>query len=88
MSPFGVFFGWPAGGVWSNLLASAILAIPGGFALARKLRNQHRQRMAQAERHHTEQLAQATAHHNAMRQLAETHHQALKDHITAQGGRP
>ena len=28
MNPLDVFFSWPQGGVWSNLLASAIVGVP------------------------------------------------------------
>jgi hypothetical protein len=92
--PWDVFFGWPAGGVWSNLVASLIWATPAGIALARKLRRQHAERMSQAERHHVEQMAQATAHHNELKlqvarhaenlaNRADAHHEALKAYIAA-----
>lgn len=94
MMPFGLFFGWPAGGVWPNLVASAIWAAPAGAALVRKLHRQHADRQAQAERHHVELMAQAAAHHNALKlqavkhqaellDRAEAHHEALKAHVTS-----
>lgn len=94
MNPIGVFFGWPLGGVWSNLVASLIWATPAGIATWRKLRRQHAERMGQAERHHAEVQAQMTAQHNTRLHQAEKHHQqaldlaqanheALRDHLTA-----
>lgn len=31
MNPIRLFFHWPEGGVWSNIVASALWAIPGYF---------------------------------------------------------
>lgn len=76
---------WGTGG---NMVAWVICGAIGFGWLHAKEKARHLAKMAQAERHHTEQLAQATEQHNALRRLAEAHHQELKDHITAQGGRP
>jgi hypothetical protein len=72
-----LFFGWPAGGVWSNLIASVICV---GFAWWRI-----RLRMIA---HHAEALAQAARHHAERLKLAADHHEDLKAHITATVPRP
>jgi hypothetical protein len=67
-----LYFGWPAGAVWSNLVASLICV---GLAWWRI-----RARMIA---HHAQALAQAAAHHKAQLALAREHHEALKRHIAA-----
>jgi len=46
-----LFFSWPTGGVWSNLVASAIWAIPTAVIAIRKLRKIHRH-ILQLHKHH------------------------------------
>jgi hypothetical protein len=71
MTVLAFYFGWYAGAVWSNLLASAICS---GFIWWRL--------HVQAVAHHAEALAQAARHHaERLRQAAE-HHEALKAHVT------
>ena len=80
MSPgavFDLYFGVPAGAVWSNLIASLICVGVAWWRLHRQSARQHVEALAQAARHHAERLAQA-----------ETHHQALKAHITAAAAAP
>ena len=72
MSVLNLYFGWPAGAVYSNLLASVICAGVVWWRL--------RARMIA---HHLEQLAQATEHHLERTTQADEHHEALKAHITA-----
>lgn len=72
--PFGYFFGWPAGQVWPNLLASAICALLVWWRLHRQGAAQHAEALAQAAWHHVERTAQA-----------EAHHVSLKAHVTAVG---
>jgi len=53
-----VFFGWPAGGVWSNLLASALWVTPALFAhhkimwakLEKKLDAHHKETMREVKK--------------------------------------
>jgi hypothetical protein len=59
--PIELFFGWPAGAVWSNLLASAVCSAGALLVALVKLNRQHRERVAQAERHHQALLAHVTA---------------------------
>jgi hypothetical protein len=70
------FFAWPAGSVWSNLLASAIL---GGFSLYLVLR-----KMA---RNHAERLAQAQAHHNEAGDHRDRLHAAVLAHVEKVAGK-
>jgi hypothetical protein len=51
MSVLHSWFGWPDGGIWSNLVASAIWAIPTGFFAAKKIRKMHRH-ILQLHEHH------------------------------------
>lgn len=66
------YFSYPQGGVWSNEIATAILAVPVARAFIRKLERHHREQKALAVKHHAERMAQAAVHH-----------EALKAHITA-----
>ena len=77
MSVLDLYFGLPAGAVWSNLIASVICA---GFVWWR-LRTR-------AIAHHAEALAQAARHHIERMAQAEEHHEALKAHVTAAIPRP
>jgi hypothetical protein len=73
--PVGVlnlYFGWPAGAVYSNLLASAICAGLVWWRLRARMIAHHAEALAQAARHHAERLRQADEHHDA-----------LKAHLTA-----
>ena len=72
-----LYFGWPAGAVYSNLVASAICAVLVWWRLRARMVAHHAEALAQAARHHAERLAQADAHH-----------EALKEHITATVPRP
>ena len=94
--PIGLYFGWPAGAVWSNLLASVICVAVAWWRLRARMIAQHLERLAQAERHHADLRAQADAHHEAALAHAERrHHLAmehegilhshLKSHVTAVG---
>lgn len=53
----GELFGWPAGIVVGNLIASALWAAPAAWHLHAKLNAQHRERLSQAARHHEQVLA-------------------------------
>lgn len=56
MSAWDIFFGWPNGQVWPNLVASAVTSASavGVFAwrLLRRLETHHQERMAQDREHH------------------------------------
>lgn len=94
MNVFGLYFGLPAGAVWSNLIASGICAGLVWWRARRRLRRQHEEQVALAQRHHAEQMALAAAQHKELKQQAErhhlqaldrleAHHDALKAHVTA-----
>ena len=72
MSVLALYFGWPAGAVYSNLLASAICAGLVWWRLRARMILHHAEHLAETERRHLEHLAQA-----------EKHHADLKEHITA-----
>ena len=74
---FLLYFGWPAGAVYSNLIASAICVGVAWWRLRARVIAHHAAALAQAEEHHLERIA-----------LAVEHHQALKAHITASVPRP
>jgi hypothetical protein len=72
-----LYFGWPAGAVYSNLLASAICAVLVYWRLRVQMIAHHAEALAQAARHHAERLKQAA-----------DNHEELKAHITATVPRP
>jgi hypothetical protein len=72
-----LFFGWPTGAVWGNLLASAICSALIWWRLHR-----------QAAAHHAVMLTQAAAHHLEQMAQAERHHLALREHVTAAAAAP
>jgi len=72
VSVLNLYFGWPAGAVYSNLIASLICVGVAWWRLRARIIAHHIEQIAQKERHHAEQLAQAAIHH------AE-----LKAHVTA-----
>lgn len=81
-----VFFGWPAGGVWSNLLASALTTLGVYLRAAAKLRQSRAEdRAATAAAlaaHRALITAQLAAHRkNVATQLA-AHHQAVLAAVT------
>ena len=77
MSVLRLYFGWPAGAVYSNLLASAICAALVWWRLRARMILHHAEHLAETERRHLEHLAQA-----------EQHHADLREHITAATVRP
>ena len=77
MHVLNLYFGWPTGAVYSNLLASAICAGLVWWRLRARMIAHHAEALAQAARHHLERMSQA-----------EEHHEALKAHITAAVPRP
>ncbi|HXR74010.1 hypothetical protein [Actinocrinis sp.] len=52
MSTLSAFFAWPSGGVWSNLLAAAMWAVP-GFTTHHLLIRRHQTKTVKAQ---TEEL--------------------------------
>lgn len=52
MSVFLLYFGWPAGAVYSNLLASAICVAVAWWRLRARMIAHHLEHLAQAEAHH------------------------------------
>jgi hypothetical protein len=72
VSVFLLYFGWPSGAVYSNLLASVICV---GLAWWR-LR-------ARSITHHAEQLAQEARHHRELLAAQASQHEELKRHVNA-----
>jgi hypothetical protein len=72
-----LYFGWPAGAVWSNLLASAICSALIWWRLRARMIAHHAEALTQDVKHHLERMTQA-----------DEHHEALKAHITATIPRP
>ncbi len=68
MSWYDIFFAWPNGQVWPNLVASGITSASavGVFAwrVLGKLEKHHEARMAQDRLHHQETLKAVTATHD------------------------
>lgn len=60
------FFGWPSGGIWSNLLASLILFTGGFVAGKRYTLRLHNTRMALQQAHHEQLLALQHEHYHAL----------------------
>lgn len=52
MHTFLLFFAWPGGGVWSNLIASVICVGAAWWRLRARMIAHHLEVLAQAERHH------------------------------------
>lgn len=75
-----LFFDWPLGSVWSNLIASAICAGLVWWRLRARMIAHHAEALTQAARHHKERLAQAGEHHEALK--------AKVDALTAQARQP
>lgn len=63
MSWWQAFFGWPGGGIWANLAASAACGALGVGWLHSRARARHIAAIVLAARHHHEQLEQAQQHH-------------------------
>lgn len=87
MSLWALFFGWPAGGIWPNLLASAVTAPAGAAAGGALVWWRARGHLRSRDEQHAAEL---TAHHAAIRadvagQLA-AHHQAVLRAVRAPGG--
>jgi hypothetical protein len=61
VSVFLLYFGWPAGAVYSNLLASLICALLVWWRLRARMITHHLEQLAQRERHHEEMKAHVTA---------------------------
>jgi len=59
--PFGLYFGWPAGAVWSNLVASVICVAFVWWRVRLRMIRQHLEQLAQRELHHQELKAHVTA---------------------------
>jgi len=72
VSVLNLYFGWPAGAVYSNLLASLICVGVAWWRLKVRMVAHHAEALAQAAKHHAERLKQA-----------DDHHEALKAHIAA-----
>ena len=77
MTVLAFYFGWYAGAVWSNLLASVICVGVAWWRIHRQAARHHVEALAQAARHHIERLAQA-----------QDHHEAMKAHVTAAAAVP
>jgi len=56
VSVLAYYFGWPAGAVWSNLLASAICGILIWWRLRVRMITHHLEQMAQRDQHHAEHM--------------------------------
>lgn len=61
MSVLGLYFGWPAGAVYSNLIASVICVGVAWWKLHAQAITHHLERLAQAERLHRELREHVTA---------------------------
>lgn len=83
MSIWAIFFGWPNGGVWSNLIASGICLAIGSVAALAGLRNLK----ATLERHHAERLAQDRALAGEASTHREKLHRALLEHLQGRTAR-
>ena len=59
--PFGLYFGWPAGAVWSNLAASLICGLLVWWRVRARMIAQHLERRAQAQCQHLEMKDHVTA---------------------------
>ena len=61
MSVWEIFFGWPSGQVWPNLVASAVTSASAigllGWRTLRKMETHHQARMAQDREHHAAVMA-------------------------------
>jgi len=53
---FTLYFGWPAGAVYSNLLASAICAALVWWRIRARMIAHHVEQLAQRDRHHAEHM--------------------------------
>lgn len=64
LSPAGFtsFFAWPAGGVWSNLIASFLLGVPALTTLFRRLARQHAEHLRALHERHDQLLATLKEH--------------------------
>jgi len=62
-----LYFGWPAGAVYSNLIASVICAGVVWWRVKARMIAHHLEQVAQRERHHLEQLAQRAEHHEELK---------------------
>ena len=71
VSVLNLYFGWPAGAVYSNLIASLICVGVAWWRLRARMIAHHAELVAQAAIHHAERLA-----------AAERHHEELKTHVT------
>ena len=56
MSVLALYFGWPAGAVYSNLLASAICAVFVWWRLRVRMVAHHLEQLAQRDQHHAEHM--------------------------------
>jgi hypothetical protein len=50
---FSLFFTWPTGFIWGNIVAELFLGFSALVAVLRKMDKHHREKMAQAEHHHS-----------------------------------
>jgi hypothetical protein len=57
------YFAWPSGGVWSNLVAGALVAPGSVFVLVRRAEARHAEHLKLVRAQHDAQLAQADEHH-------------------------
>lgn len=87
MSMWGLYFGWPSGQLWPNLLASAVASAAAvGVAwwrLHRQSARQHVEHLAVVARNHFDLMQQGQAQHRQRLELARRQHQEMKDHVIA-----
>lgn len=77
MNAFQLFFSWPQGGVWSNIIASAVLGVPTFVALFRRLRKNHREHVDNLIAQHAEHLSLLRLHHQEQLRLLHEHMKAV-----------
>lgn len=65
---FDSFFAWPDGGVWSNIAASLLWAVPAGYAVLRRQARMHAEQLATLKGHHAEHMAEVRDHHQQVRE--------------------
>lgn len=87
------FFSFPSGSIWSNLLASAMVAAVVVWRMAKNhaahlalARKQHAEKLAADDSRHREALAQAQHHHEEQLARQADQHRKVLDHITANRG--
>jgi hypothetical protein len=74
-----LYFGYPSGAVYSNLIASVICVGMAWWRLRAQNVRQHVQAMALQARHHAERAEQADRHHEAQMELLRRQHSQVLD---------